>query len=344
MIADHLSVSKALVSKALSNNPSVNENTRRKILETSKELGYMFRSNKNPFLPKSINLGVLMPRAYLNDFEYWGQVISGIDKEISNRNCTMIFSGIDLDLSQKEGIPSSIYENKMDGAIVLGQLPDIFLQALQTKRIPIVMVDSNMQHARLDHVLSNNYAGAYHAVTFLLEAGHRHAAYVGDANSAWSFSERLRGFSQAVKDYESAHRVGIKTTVIEGMGASANGMYTTSDFAQRLKRFVSSNEPFTALFCANDLIAFQVMNDFQDWGIKCPEDISIIGFDNLQSAEMMKPPLTTVSVPKTELGSRAVELMIRRLENPQALPELIQLSTQFIERFSVKAVSRQHKN
>ncbi|MDB5054529.1 MAG: LacI family transcriptional regulator, partial [Bacilli bacterium] len=142
MIAETLQVSKALVSKALSNDPAVNEGTRETIWKTAEEMGYRIKNTRKSMRDSRMgNIAVLMPRAYLDDMEYWGKVIRGIDKELENNGYSMILSSIDISLSPKEGLPTSIYEKKVDGAIVMGHLPENYFNALETRKFPFVMVD-----------------------------------------------------------------------------------------------------------------------------------------------------------------------------------------------------------
>lgn len=338
-IADQLQVSKALVSKALSNDPAVNEETKEIIWKTANELGYRVKNSKKAVpASRTGNVAVLMPRAYLDDFEYWGKVVLGIDKALSQQNFSMMLSGIDIELSPKEGMPASIYENKVDGAIVLGHLPESYIHLLKVRNFPFVMVDSNLQDSQIDHVLSNNFLGAYEATSYLLQNGFDKLAFVGDAESAWSFSERLRGFNQSILDYNIRHGASAEYQYIRGMGVSAQGNYVQPEFKKNLKQRLTEPEPYAALFCANDMIAIEVMKIAAEWGLQCPRDYSIIGFDDLSICEFMQPQITTVSVPKIEMGMRAVQLMLRKINEPKALPELVHLSTYLVKRASVKTL------
>ncbi|WP_058302652.1 LacI family DNA-binding transcriptional regulator [Gorillibacterium timonense] len=339
MIADHLQVSKALVSKALSNDPAVNDGTRETIWKTAEEMGYRFKNaRKTGSASLKGNLAVLMPRAYLDDMEYWGKVLHGIEKELSDHSFSMILSSIDLSLPTKEGLPSSIYERKVDGAIVMGHLPESYVQVLKALQFPYVMLDANLTEPSVDHVLANNFLGAFQAATHLLQSGHRKIGFVGDEDTSWSFRERSRGFREALFDYNRRVPNGASYCIIEGIGVSGNGMYVSDDFAANLKQAVSGAEPATGLFCANDLTAFEALKLLSEWGIRCPEDISLIGFDDLTLAERMSPKLTTIRVPKNDIGARAAQLILRRIENPEVTAEHVLLATQLIQRGSVGLV------
>lgn len=341
LIADELGVSKALVSKALSNDPAVNEVTKETIWAKAEEMGYRMKSSRKTIpASRTGNLAVLMPRAYLDDMEYWGKVIHGIEKELANHSFSMILSSIDISLSPKEGLPSSIYEKKVDGAIVMGHLPDSYIEALAATDFPYVMVDANLLESSIDHVLANNFLGAYQATNHLLESGHVKLGFVGDADTSWSFRERSRGFEEAIRDFNRKSSSNASAVTIEGIGVSGTGMYVAAEFAKVLSRFVKADQPVTALFCANDLTAFESLKLLSEWGISCPGNISVIGFDDLTLTEIMSPKLTTVRVPKADIGSRAAQMILRRIENPDVTPEHVLLSTQLIKRASVGTLNK----
>jgi DNA-binding LacI/PurR family transcriptional regulator len=349
MIADHLHVSKALVSKALAGDPAVNEGTRETIWKTAEEMGYRFKhARRASSAERRGNLAVLMPRAYLDDMEYWGKVLHGIEKELSEHGYSMILSSIDVNLPTKAGLPSSLYERKVDGAIVMGHLPESYVQELRKQQLPYVMLDANLTEPTVDHVLANNFLGALQAVIHLLQAGHRRIAFVGDGDTSWSFRERSRGFQEAIRDYnqrmpQEGSSAGVAAKVVAGIGVSGNGMYVTGPFADNLKRAVSGPDAATGLFCANDLTAFETLKLLADWGIRCPEEISVIGFDDLTLAELMSPRLTTIRVPKNDIGTRAAQLILRRIQHPDVTAEHVLLATQLIVRGSVGLVRADRK-
>jgi len=339
-IAEHLNVSKALVSKALSNDPAVSDVTKELIWKTAKEMGYPIKSSRKVVpASKTGTLAVVMPRGYMQDFQYWGKILGGIDEELSKYSFSMLLSSIDTSIVQaKDGLPASIHEGKIDGVIVLGHIPDNYIYALKEKNYPFVMVDSNVQDPTVEHILSNNSQGAQQAVKLLLDAGHRKLAFVGDISSAWSFAERYRGFEQAVREAVEAGCKGIETVRVEGVGVSGNGNYTSPEFAKALSRCIHRDDPVTAYFCANDMLAMETQSAFAAMGVSCPQDVSIVGFDDLSISALTQPKLTTVKVPKTEMGKRAVELVLHRISHPEAWPELVLLSTFLVERDSVRSI------
>ncbi|MDF9843700.1 DNA-binding LacI/PurR family transcriptional regulator [Paenibacillus sp. PastF-1] len=343
VIADELNVSKALVSKALSNDPSVNDLTKENIWKKAEEMGYRVKLARMKFsAAQTGNIAVLMPRAYLDDIEYWGKVLQGIESELNQHKFSMILSSIDLTLTSKEALPTSILEKKVDGAIVMGHLPESYIELLKDNHFPFVMLDANLMDPTIDHILANNYLGAYRATTHLLENGHRRLGFVGDKNTSWSFRERHRGFHEAIEDFTRKQSEPAQGAVIPGIGVSGTGMYVSSELPDSLEKELTGSTPLTSLFCANDLTAFEVLSVMDRLGLRCPDDVSVVGFDDLTLCEMMQPKLTTVRVPKADIGIRAVQVLLRRIENPEITPEHVLLSTQLIQRASVvKAASQE---
>jgi DNA-binding LacI/PurR family transcriptional regulator len=338
-IADRLGVSKALVSKALSNDPAVNEGTRETIWKTAEELGYRIKAAKKAGPSAATgHIAVLFPNAYLGDLEYWGEIIRGIHHESAQLGYNLMLTGIDISLPPLEGMPAIVKDKNVDGVIALGHVPVEYLTMLKIKALPLVMVDGNEIDPAVDHVRANNFWGAHDAVGRLLKQGHRRVAFVGDPTSALSFLERQRGFEQALHDYETERPdETVRKAWIAGMGVSGNGNYFSDDFPASVKRHLEGEEPITAMFCANDMIAIEVLNLMATWGIRCPASVSVCGFDDLLYAERANPKLSTMVVPRMELGKKAVQLVHRRIREPGAIAELVMLPTEYRERESIGA-------
>ncbi len=247
----------------------------------------------------------------------------------------MILSGIDIKLPPEDALPSSIVDGKADGALLMGHMPEMYVKALADRSFPTVLVDSSLPNPPFDHVLANNYAGAYAAGETLLAAGHRRLAFVGDPETAWSFRERARGFEECVGDFAERTGENVHVAKIRGIGVSGSGNYTAPGFAEELKQALGNGQ-VSALFCANDMLALEAVRQMREFGLDCPEDVSVIGFDDLSLSGYVQPALSTVRVPKERIGTRAAELLIQRLRHPGGTAEQVLLATALIERSSVK--------
>ncbi|MCD4680806.1 MAG: substrate-binding domain-containing protein [Bacteroidales bacterium] len=333
-IADELKISKSLVSKALSNKHGVSEETKKNVILTANRLGYKTNSSIM-MVPSSENgtIALLVPKEDMTDIEYWGKVIHGVEAELSKNLYSLILSALDTTQPASKGIPSCISDRKVDGAIIVGRVQTTFVHAIYATGIPVVLVDSeNLSNLKLDHVLADNFGGGYEATRYLLENNHQRIGFVGDTSYSLSFRERYRGFTSAGDDFIQEFN-NKKIELISISDRRENEIIPFSK-VQVVKVLKSKNRP-TAFLCANDPIAMIVLKTIEELGIRCPEDVSLIGFDNLNECKWMSPKLTSIDACKTTIGRRAAELMLRRVEHPNRRPECVMIMTQIYKRESV---------
>lgn len=334
MIADELNISKSLVSKALANKPGVKDETRDKIREVAAQMGYTTNSSvMTVSTSETGNIAVLLPREDIKDLGYWGKVIHGIEKELDTKEFSMILSGMNLQLPTSEALPSCITDHRVEGVFILGRIPPSYVLAVHSMGIPLVLVDPmyKVKGPKLDYVMAENYEGGYEAAYYLLDNGHRSIGFVGDITYSLSFKDRYRGFVDAVKDYADNKDIDVKMTTLINKRDSE-----VPYCSQQVDKIFEEGRIPEGLVCGNDPVAFEVLEIMKKNNIFCPENISVIGFDNVNKSEWMNPSLTSVDACKVTIGKRAVHLMLRRLKNPDIRPEHIMITTQIIKRSSVK--------
>lgn len=332
-IADELDISKSLVSKALANLQGVSDETKELVRRTAIRMGYRavpaLRTNR---IGKTGNVAVLLPRDDLKDSDYWGKIIHGIEEELSRLQFSMIVAGIDTLVSIEDGMPHCISERKVDGVVIMGQIPYPYVQAINAANITAVLVDSTQGRIKLDLVMAENYGGAYEATSYLLDRGHRKIGFVGDLSYAASFNERYRGFKAAAQDYRR-DRPDEEIRMFECTGSREGKVIPFS--VPEFEAMIVQEEKPTAIVCANDPIAFNLLQLLGKFNLSCPGDISLIGFDNVNKCNLFIPPLTSVDACKELMGRRAVEMLMRRVEDPEIRPEQVNIMTQIVERESV---------
>ena len=332
-IADDLRISKSLVSRALSNQSGVSEETRECIRLTAIRMGYQINSSLVSVpSSKTGNIAVLLPRQDLSDLEFWGKIISGIEAELRKISFSMILAGIDTSLPADKQMPSCIIDRKTDGAIIMGIVPISYILAVQSTGIPITLIDSMYCRFKIDQVLIENYQGVYDATKFILNKGHQRIGFVGDITYSQSFIERHRGFVDAVSDFRTEFA---DTKIEEFYITDKKGDSYIPLSTSQLEASLQKKHRPTALVCANDPTAFVVMESMEKMGLSCPQDISLIGFDNVNKCQWVSPALTSIDACKVTMGMRAVQLIIRRLNEPDLRPEHIVITTQIIERSSI---------
>jgi DNA-binding LacI/PurR family transcriptional regulator len=330
-IADKLNISKSLVSRALSDSYGVSDDMRNKIKMTALNMGYKFKVKRRARFSQIESVTIIVERHDLLDSGFWVKIINGIEKELNRKGISVFLSVIESD--DEDTLPLSIKQMKTDGVIILGQIPMKHIISTTTSGLPVVLVDSQYAHLKFDHVLANNYTGAYEATKHLIDSGHRKIGFVGATSYSYSFRERLRGFMDCIKDQEAD---GFATYQITDQ---FDDFYTPFSKKQ-FKMVMDVKDRPTALLCANDIVAFYVYDLLFDSGFTIPQDVSVMGFDNVPKSEWVTPALSTVHIPKTSLGERAVDLLMKKIEDLDKVPEMVLVGTYTIKRESVLNINK----
>lgn len=329
-IARRAGVSLATVSLALRDKPGINEETRRRVFDAAQALGYQKRPSLTLGGGAQIQqLGALMKaRAddppYANPF--YGPILASVEAACRRRQINLLVAAVPVDVdNHPEELPRMLVEDQLDAVILVGAFVDhTIARLLQRPGKPVVLIDAYATDASYDAVVSDNYRGAYSAVSHLVEAGHRHIALVGTLPDAYpSIAERRRGYEQALRDHAIEERYFADAHLVHTEVAEAT--------AALLRRFPH----VTALFCANDMVALEALAAARALGRQLPEELSVVGFDDIETAAHVTPALTTMHVDKAAMGRLAVQLLLHRLEAPGSSPVTAVLRPTLVERQSV---------
>ena len=335
-IAAELGISKSLVSKALSGSHGISEDTKEKVRAAAIRMGYRFKKAvPQQATDKTGNVAVLLPREDVGDFDYWGIILKSIEVEMSRNGYSVMFSGIDTHAEKGVSLPLSITEHKVDGVIILGRIPRPIILSVITEGLPIVLIDSDYHDLNVDLVYADNYGGGFEAARHLIAHGHRNLGFVGNLDYSWTFRERYRGFAAAVDQYRS--ETGEETTLSTFSGDEDFNNIPIS--YEKIMTCLEAAERPTALFCANDPVAFVVRQAMDKLGIVCPDEMSIMGFDNVSKCEMSVTPLTSIEPHKSLMGERASQMLLRRMEYNNGVSEKQQLVVKIVERRTVKLLN-----
>ncbi len=233
-----------------------------------------------------------------------GEVVAGIEELANEQGYTVILAGSNAEPDREIAVVRSFQARRVDGILVassrVGALHTPLLSELQ---IPIVLLNNQHPSAFVHSVCFNNEAGAYQAVNHLVTLGHQKIAYLGDRFGLHSDAERYAGYSKMMSE------AGLKIEeqfVVRADGKPAGARSA----AQQL--FSSKTLP-TAVFCYNDMTALGVLAEASRRGLAVPDDLSVIGFDDIFFASYLNPPLTTVRQPMKDLGRRATQLLLALL-------------------------------
>lgn len=330
MIADKCGVSKGLVSLALSDRYGVSEETRSQIVMRAIQMGYDFdKVKKHKVYQNKKIIYVLTKDIDLQTDRFWPQIIRGVEEQAKRCEYKIIVKSWNDSTDHKEFI-SEIVNMKCSGIVIISELPEFIVNNLVLSKIPMVLVDGKiMRDDEIDSTGVNDYAMAYRAVEFAIRNGYRRIAFVGHDLYAHSYRQRYNGFRDCIADYRAEGAVGISLTEV-GNDESLTNCYNI----EQLTRSLEARECDLYL-CASDNIAERLYGYAKRLGVQIPQDIGVIGFDDNYFSQGLQPALTTVSVPKTELGRQTVDLLISRIQNPNGYFKRISVCGELIVRRSL---------
>ena len=333
-IAEQTGVSLSTVSLVLRDKPGVGSDTRQRVMEVARDLGYIPQKPTAPYAPAVKNLGLILkadPDSVPQANKFYSHVVAGIEMACRRRQLNLLYATMTVD---EDSYPLElprllVEENAADGLLLVGAFLDGALaQVVERRLTPIVLVDAYAASDAYDAIVSDNFAGAYQAVTYLIQQGHRHIGLVGShANAYPSIEERQNGYSRALKDHGISERYVADCHIINPEETVA----ATTDLLHRCPQI-------TAIFSVNDEGALLVMDAARNLGRQVPGDLSLVGFDNIDLASCVSPSLTTMHVDKLGMGRLAVQLLVNRIEHPESSPVRAAVRPCLIERNSVRPI------
>jgi LacI family transcriptional regulator len=329
-IAKKLGVSKNTVSLALRGAPGISEKTRKLVLNTAAELGYKYTpSGKKAGNAK--NLCLVVPKSAQNSIDFFGLIQMGIEDEAKKNNMNVILHYYDENHQAFE-MPLCIKDGMISGIITLGRVSKTTVRALESNKLPIIMVDNYFDDLDVDCVLTDNHSGGYKAAEYLLKNGHTRIGFFGNIKDSVSFYDRYMGYRKAME----VNGVRIEPSFSLFYGYSDFEAYQENIKAlSRMK--LTGNLP-SAYVCCNDATAINLYKMLKQLDISIPEQISVIGFDDIGAASDVSPELTTMRVNKEWMGRKAVSKLTQRLKEKKLTAEKLLLSAILVERDSVKTI------
>lgn len=300
-IAERLHLAPSTVSRGLQDSPAVNPRTKKKIFDAANEMGYRFNTfARNLRNQRTNTIGVIVPR--LNSY-FISAVLAGIEKELNSAGYNMLISQ-SLELEEHEiKYAKAMLHNRVDGLIVnlaanTSNL-DHFDEYIR-HRIPILFVDRVNENDDFNKVVINNTKAGYEATTHLIQQGCRNIVHLTGNLMRNVYEDRKAGYQKAL----AAHQMPYKEELVLETDLSEQSSVHAAKQILRMK-----NRP-DGLFVANDLSAVICMKVFQDAGLRIPEDIAIVGFNNDITSRISAPMLSTVNYPGEEMGKLAARNLI----------------------------------
>lgn len=331
-IADHLGISVNAVSLALNDRAGVGETTRKLVLDTAEEMGYLEQSSKYIKTYSNKNICILLKHRFFRDFRFYGRILLGIEEEAKKFGYDVFINSFDA-----QEVPSCVEGQKVSGIIVVGKIEDSFLKRLKGYQMPVILVDYVSLEEPADSVVSDSRFGAYKMTTYLLERGLTRIGYFGDMEYTPSTRDRFFGYQEAMQHYLHFDSFKESLMYVEQFSVLTNvEEYVIRQDAEGLyAMFEGIRERPQAIVCSNDELAISLMKILQKKGIMVPDEIGVVGFDDIELSKMVSPALTTVHVQKKLMGKKAMQRLVYRMAHPKDEIEKTILDVQIVERDSV---------
>lgn len=335
-IAKIAGVSKSAVSIAINGKPGISAETRDRILQIAQDHGYSPKSRAKMLdaSTRSItflvfaNSGIVLEQYYQQPF--FRELIHHIEVRSRLSGYSLLFSSVDM-RSFEQDIRNLAEEKQGDGIILLGTNLDKhhIEEILAQSTTPLVVLDTCFETLPVHCVLINNVMGAYQAGSHLCELGHKNIGYIASNIRMRNFDDRKQGFNTALREYgieiDEANEFAVAPTIL----SSQEGLLS------QLTAYLQTGQPLpTAFYCECDYIAISAIKTLSELGFRVPDDVSVVGFDNISESVIVTPELTTVHVEKERMAQLAVDLLIRSIESEPAAKHKIMVDTRFINRLS----------
>lgn len=317
--------SPATVSNALNRKKGVNRETSEKIFGVAEQLGY----KPDRVITKIKFVTYRKNGLIIDDNQFFPAMIEGVERQAKNLGYETIFSRLDYEDESFEERLAEVLEDTSALMILLGaeMLEEDYLLFKNYKGY-MVLLDGWSEDMEFDAVMINNTDSVCHAMEYLVEMGHREIGYLRGDYRIKAFRYREYGYIRVLEKHGFPIRESYQVTI----GTQLESSY------EDMKRYLESSPKLaTAYFADNDIIALGAMRAFQEKGIRIPEDVSIIGFDDIPFSAVSAPGLTTIHVFKQNMGETAVRRALDYIRYPDKREKMkIQICTKFIERDSVK--------
>ncbi len=327
-LAAKLGLSATAVSMALNNKPGVSAETRAYVLREAEKAGYDFSKlalKKN----HSGSIYCIIYRAHnaiLNYTPIFSELIDGMEQECRENGYHLKTLQIYEKIDDFHKYMEALRISDCAGIILLGtESTAEVCQNFLSLSTPVVLVDSYFPTAACSSILMNNVQGAYLATSFLINSFQKQPGHLCSSYKIENFSQRSAGYAKAIRE----HGMSIGTSIAHELSPSIEGA-----FADMLEIIDRKDNLAKCYFADNDLIAIGAIKAFKLRGYKIPEDIALIGFDNISEGQVIDPPLTTIDIPRKFMGQTAACQLIKQIKHPTMHTVKIEVSTTLIKRFS----------
>lgn len=324
-IAREANVSYATVSRALSGNQNIREDTRQRILEISEKMGYTANAAARSMVMRETRLlGILLPNI---DNPFMSELAYHMECYARARGYTLMLCNTSHDVSAEENAFLMLLGRQVDGIIIFPSSADsYYLLEKYFDKVPTVFVNENLVDAPQSYVAVDNYKGTRMGTEYLLSLGHRHIVYLGRRQTSTTHQLRAQGYVDVCKEND-----------ITPLFVDSPSDDTTIEIGYSLALPLFQNpRGFTAIFANADTLALGVLQAADECGVQIPDDCSLLGFDNIRYSELPKINLTTIEQPKEAMAMIATDMLLEKIQNEYEAYSHRILAPTLIERSSCK--------
>ena len=313
-IANELGVSPSTVSRALNNHHAISKKTKKAVVKLAKKLNYQPNLLALNLLKKKTNtIGVIVPE--ITSY-FFSSVINGIQDVVNPLGINMIIGQSNESYEEEKSIVQTFASIRVDGFLISPSSKtknfDHF-RILTENNIPLVIFDRDCEGIDVDKVFVDEYKGAFQAVEYVIQTGCKRIAHIAGQQTLSTARHRLKAYKDALQKH--------KIPVLEEYIVESDGFAPEHGIDPTKKLLALSNPP-DAIFTINDGVAIGAMYVIKDAGIKIPDDISVIGFDDDPHSSYFKPSLSTVWQPTYEMGILSARILVKRINNNNDLSKI----------------------
>jgi LacI family transcriptional regulator len=319
-------VSTATVSHVLNNTARVSPKLRERVLKVARELNYQPNSLARSLVTRRSNVVGMVITDIMNPF--YGALTRGAEDVLAREGYTLLVGNSDGNCEKEEAYYRTFLAKRLDGFLLITcptEYPPSYLSRHNAEETPVVLMNRNYPGVRADTVMADSEEGSWRAVTHLLEMGHRRIGIITGPAQHVSSQQRLLGYKRALHE----HRLPVEDELIR------EGQFDVKSGYERAKRLLSLRDRPTALYAFNAAMSMAALRAIFDSGLRCPEDVALVSFDDIEWFDLIRPRITAVAQPSYELGATSAQTILDRIsERLSSPPQKTILKTELIVRES----------
>lgn len=313
-VARKAGLSLSTVSLVINNKANVSEETRNRVKKIISDLYYHpQRSGRSLASKLSGNIGFILTEDHFSKSEpFYTRIFLGTEIEARKCNYYILLTTVGFTVKDTQDIPRFLLESNVDGVIIAGKIGSSWIDYIRERNLPLILVDYEKREKGVSTVLIDNFAGAKQAVTHFFEGGHKKIGFIGGDLEHPSIAERYAGFRHTI----NALNIPLSENMIS---ISEPETQLVNGYRAAKKIFQNKSDSPSAVFVANDAMAVGCIRYLKENGIRIPEDVAIIGFDNVEMGFLSEPRLTTINVHREEIGNIAVQRIVEMIKGKSDL-------------------------